>query len=102
MDGRVERIREFQKVIEEIYFERDSRRGVEGTFLWFVEEVGELAKEIKRWRMGRGERARLEEEFSDVFAWLSTLASLLGVDLEEAAQRYARGCPKCGKKPCEC
>ncbi len=97
MDGRVRGIKEFQRLIEEIYFERDNRRGVEGTFVWFVEEVGELAKEIRR-----RDRERLMEEFSDVFAWLSTLASLLDIDLEEAAQRYARGCPKCGKKPCQC
>ena len=99
MDGRVKGIREFQKLIEEFYFERDSRRGVEGTFVWFVDEVGELAKEVKRWQLGKGDKTRLMEEFSDVFAWLTTLASLLGVDMEEAAQRYARGCPKCGSKP---
>jgi len=102
MDGRVREIREFQRAIEEIYFDRDSRRGVEGTFVWFIEEVGELAKEIKRWQQGKGDRKRLMEEFSDVFAWLTTLASLLDVEMEEAAQRYAHGCPKCGKKPCQC
>jgi NTP pyrophosphatase (non-canonical NTP hydrolase) len=97
MDGRVKGIKEFQRAIEEIYFDRDSRRGVEGTFVWFVEEVGELAKEIRK-----RDRDRLLEEFGDVFAWLSTLASLLEIDLEEAAQRYAHGCPKCGQKPCQC
>jgi len=57
---------------------------------------------VKRWQLGKGDKTRLMEEFSDVFAWLTTLASLLGVDMEEAAQRYARGCPKCGSKPCRC
>jgi NTP pyrophosphatase (non-canonical NTP hydrolase) len=67
----------FQRLIEDIYYERDSARGVPGTLLWFVEEVGELVRAIRR-----GERHNLEEEFGDVHAWLATLASLDGVDRE--------------------
>lgn len=90
-------IGEFQRRIEAAYLERDRRRGTSGTFLWFVEEVGELARALKR-----GERENLREEFADVLAWLSTLASLSGVDLEEAAGIYAGGCPACGRSPCAC
>ena len=91
-------IEEFQKLIEQIYFEKDSRRGKEATFRWFVEEVGELARAARR-----GHQAQLEEEFADVLAWLSTLASLHGIDLGAAAKRrYGSGCPKCGKAPCAC
>jgi NTP pyrophosphatase (non-canonical NTP hydrolase) len=91
-------IGEFQKLIERIYYERDSRRGPAATFRWLVEEVGELARAARR-----GERAQLEEEFADTLAWLSTLASLHGIDLEAAArQRYGLGCPKCRKVPCDC
>ncbi len=91
-------IREFQKLIEEIYYERDAGRGVGLTFAWFVEEVGELARHIVR--PGSGNSA---EEFADVFAWLATLASIHGVDLEAAAQaKYGTGCPRCGGKPCSC
>jgi len=90
-------IKEFQKIIKDTYYEKDKRRGVEGTFRWFVEEVGELAKAIRR-----GERENLVEEFSDVMAWLFSLANLEGIDMEEAAQRYAHGCPKCGHIPCTC
>ncbi|MDQ3991140.1 MAG: pyrophosphohydrolase, partial [Actinomycetota bacterium] len=35
-------------------------------------------------------------------AWLTSLANLLGVDLEAAAARYMDGCPKCGEIPCVC
>ncbi len=91
------KVSEFQKRIEDIYLVKDSSRGVSGTFVWFVEEVGELARAIKG-----NDRANLEEEFADVFAWLSTLASLTHVDLEEAAKKYARGCPKCLATPCTC
>lgn len=88
----------FQRLIEDIYLARDAERGVPGTLLWFVEEVGELVRAIRR-----GERHNLEEEFADVLAWLSTLASLHGLDLEAVARRkYARGCPRCLRTPCSC
>ena len=93
------RIEAFQKKIEDIYYTRDAERGVPMTFTWFVEEVGELAKEI---RTQPQDMARLREEFADVFAWLATLASLLGISLEDAAQIYAEGCPKCSEIPCHC
>src|SRR6266571_3360699 len=33
----------FQQALRETYLERDQVRGIDGTFRWFVEEVGELA-----------------------------------------------------------
>lgn len=88
----------FQRLVEEIYFDRDAARGTPGTLLWFVEEVGELVRAIRR-----GERHNLEEEFGDVFAWLATLASLHGIDLEAVARgKYAAGCPRCRAVPCAC
>ncbi|MCA8941212.1 MAG: nucleotide pyrophosphohydrolase [Planctomycetes bacterium] len=88
----------FQRLIERIYYDRDSARGVQGTLLWFVEEVGELVRAIRR-----GERENLEEEFADVYAWLATLASLHGLDLEAIGRgKYGAGCPKCGAEPCAC
>lgn len=92
-------IREFQQRIERIYFERDAARGVDRTFVWFTEEVGELAKEVRR---EPRDPVRLRLEMADVFAWLVTLASQMGVDLEDAAAYYAAGCPKCGGTPCSC
>jgi NTP pyrophosphatase (non-canonical NTP hydrolase) len=90
-------IADFQRTIEQIYFSRDSARGLDGTFRWFVEEVGELARAMRG-----GRRDALGEEFADVLAWLSTMASICGVQLEEAARKYEGGCPKCGKTPCQC
>lgn len=86
-----------QRAIEASYLERDRRRGLAGTFVWFVEEVGELARALKK-----GEPENLREEFGDVLAWLSTLASLAGVDLAEAARPYLDGCPTCHGRPCRC
>jgi len=88
-------IASFQQVVRDTYYDRDAERGVDGTFRWFTEEVGEVARAL------RGDGA-LEHEFGDVLAWLASLASLVGVSLEEAAARYANGCPRCGAKPCSC
>jgi NTP pyrophosphatase (non-canonical NTP hydrolase) len=91
------KIGEFQRLIEEIYFEKDNRRGLEKTFLWFCEEVGELARAIRS-----GDKEGMMVEFGDVLAWLTTLASLAGIPLEESASRYFGGCPKCRSIPCIC
>jgi len=75
-------IREFQKKIYDAYFERDNARGLDRTFMWFVEEVGELAKAIKN-----GGIENIEEEIADVLAWLLSIANLLKVDAEKAVKR---------------
>ncbi len=91
-------IRAFQAQIEAIYFGRDSKRGLQGSTLWFIEEVGELIRALRR-----GERENLEEEFADVFAWLASLASILGVDLAGVVlEKYGKGCPRCKETPCGC
>lgn len=88
----------FQRLIEEIYFARDQGRGIPRTLLWFVEECGELVRAIRR-----QERQNLEEEFGDVYAWLATLASLHGLDLEAVGRKkYGAGCPRCRATPCSC
>jgi NTP pyrophosphatase (non-canonical NTP hydrolase) len=90
-------ISELQRTMRRTYFRRDANRGRDATFRWFTEEVGELARALRR-----GDDAELRHEFSDVLAWLASLANLAGVDLEEAASRYASGCPKCSRSPCAC
>ena len=88
---------ELQEQMGRLYLERDRSRGTDATFRWLAEEVGELARALRR-----RDPAQLEHEFSDVLAWLASLANLLEVDLERAAARYANGCPKCGLTPCAC
>lgn len=84
------KISEFQRHIEDLYGEKDMARGTAGSFMWFVEEVGELARALKK-----GDRENLEEEFADVFAWMSTLASMHGVELVDAVQKkYGEGSPR--------
>jgi NTP pyrophosphatase (non-canonical NTP hydrolase) len=80
-------IRDFQQFIRHRYFATDSARGAAGTYLWFAEEVGELAHALGNLEKGKPDAANLAEEFADVMAWLATLANIAGVDLEEAIHR---------------
>ena len=87
------RIGEFQQLIAEKYKKRDQQRGIPVTFMWFIEEVGELATALAQ----KSQRNK-EEEFADVFAWLCTLANISDVDLEKACRKYTSGKVK-GFKP---
>ena len=88
---------ELQRRIEALYGARDRARGVDGTFRWWVEEVGEVAKALR----GR-DPAALEHELGDALAWMASVANLVGVDLSKAVARYAGDCPRCGATPCAC
>ena len=91
---------ELQQRIRDLFGEKDGRRGVEGTFMWFMEEVGELSAAL---RDPSADPDNLRLEFADVLAWLATLANIAGVDLDDAVRRkYGAGCPKCGATPCAC
>jgi NTP pyrophosphatase (non-canonical NTP hydrolase) len=82
----------FQNLIRDRYYPTDSARGTPGTFLWFIEEIGELATALQNNAPGKtptpADRANLAEEFADVIAWLATLANINGVDLEQALRKY--------------
>ena len=76
-------LQEFQDFIREHYYATDQKRGTPGTFMWFIEEVGELATALHG-----DDHANKEEEFADVLAWLCTLANINDVDLEAAIEKY--------------
>jgi NTP pyrophosphatase (non-canonical NTP hydrolase) len=89
---------QLQQVIRDTYDAKDRRRGVDGTFMWFMEEVGELAAALRG-----GDPQAQAEEFADVLAWLATIANVVGVDLDAAIQaKYGDGCPGCRQVPCVC
>ena len=91
-------IRGFQTLIRTMYYEKDIERGAEATFLWLMEEIGELASALRS-----GTSEELGAEFADVFAWLTTIANVKGIDLtDEIAKKYGNGCPGCGKYVCDC
>jgi NTP pyrophosphatase (non-canonical NTP hydrolase) len=85
-------------MMRRLYFHRDSKRGVNGTYEWLVDEVKELGDALNA-----ADKEELEKEFADVIAWLASLANVTDVDLERAAvAKYNDKCPKCGRSPCGC
>ena len=88
---------EFQALMVRTYGERDRARGIDATVAWLAEELGELARAVRK-----GTREEQVHEIGDVLAWLASLAEQLGLSLEEAAERYHGGCPRCGAIPCAC
>ena len=90
-------LREFQETIRRTFDDRDRQRGLDGTFRWMVEEVGELAAALRS-----GDPGEREHEVGDVLAWLASVANIAGVSVERAAARYASGCPVCRRSPCTC
>lgn len=90
-------IGEFQKLIDRMYSDKDRKRGAAKTFLWFTEEIGELASAI-----AGDDKQNKEDEFADVLAWLVTLANVENVDLERAIRKFTKGCPGCGEMDCRC
>lgn len=89
---------DLQRHIHEMYYDKDVVRGVDGTFMWLMEEVGELASALRG-----DDRENLAEEFADVIAWLTTIANVAGVDLNAAlVAKYGNGCPGCRRLVCQC
>jgi NTP pyrophosphatase (non-canonical NTP hydrolase) len=87
-----------QRMILQMYGERDAARGDAATFLWLTEEFGELATALRS-----GTHEELAAEMADVLAWLATLANIRGIELEGALLRkYGHGCPGCQAVPCVC
>ena len=91
-------IADLQRHIHQMYYEKDVARGTDGTFMWLMEEIGELASALRG-----DDRENLDEEFADVVAWLATIANVAEIDLNAALQaKYGRGCPGCNRLVCEC
>jgi NTP pyrophosphatase (non-canonical NTP hydrolase) len=91
-------LEDFQALIRRMYLEKDVARGVDGTFMWLMEEVGELAAALRE-----GTPEDQAAEFADVLAWLTTIANVVNIDLAAAVRgKYGAGCPGCGQFVCTC
>lgn len=88
-------ISDCQKKLRDIYLEKDSVRGVDASFMYFISEVGELAEAIR-------EGENVEKEFADCAAWLLSVANLVGIDIEMCMNKYYLTCPNCNEVPCTC
>ena len=95
-------ISKFQKLMEELYLQNDSQRGIYRTSLWLLEEIGELMREIKK-PLNKMDKSSIGEEMADIYAWIASIANLLNIDLEDAIRKkYPNKCIKCNNNPCTC
>ncbi|MDW7971473.1 MAG: MazG nucleotide pyrophosphohydrolase domain-containing protein [Nitrososphaerota archaeon] len=90
-------LKDVQDLMMKLYGRRDIKRGVEGTFIWLVEEIGELSEAIRK----RDEK-KTREEMADVLAWLFSLANVLNIDLSKCFFEKYYICPRCKNIPCIC
>ena len=102
-------ISEFQKLMKTLYFVKDQERGLTGTALWLFEEVGEIAEALRHYMIVDNPEEKthfkkeIGREMADIFAWVSSLANLLEIDLEQVLyEKYPGKCSKCGNNPCTC
>lgn len=94
------KISEFQDLMRKLYFHQDSQRGIKGTYIWLVEELGELASLIKKQDVNKEKAA---DEIADIIAWTCSVANLLDINIEEALfNKYPNKCKKCDSVPCKC
>ena len=94
------KISEFQELVRNLYFKKDSKRGINNTFIWLVEEIGELATLLNEKMI---DPDKISEELADIIAWTTSIANLVGIDLEKAlAFKYPDKCNKCSSNPCQC
>src|SRR5512133_2449178 len=83
-------LKDLQQYIAEVCQERGwTKDSPTEKFMLFVEEVGELAKAMRKSAGLYEEQAKardmsLEEEFSDVLSYLLDLANVYQIDLEQA------------------
>ena len=81
--------------MRQLYFHRDSERGVNGTYEWLADELEELREALEG-----SDKEATEKEFADVIAWLASLANVAGIDLESAAiKKYDKNAQNVNRRP---
>lgn len=94
------RFSEFQTLIKELYYTKDYARGINGSFIWLIEEVGELATLLRKEDL---DLDKISDEIADIIAWTNSIANLLNIDIESALRKkYPNKCSKCDSNPCIC
>jgi NTP pyrophosphatase (non-canonical NTP hydrolase) len=84
--------KEFQgkcaKIVKDIDAKYNINRDPHFSFVQFIEEVGEFAKEINKPKLRNKEidRENLKGEFADVMLQFAILATMFDVDFEDAVE----------------
>ncbi len=83
-------IKTFQKSVKELFDKISNKRKLEHTeeevFIHLMEEIGEVARQLtnKKLRKDRFDHKNLGEEISDSIVFLTYLASLYKINLDES------------------
>ena len=94
------KISDFQDLLKELYLQNDLTRGVKSTFIWLIEEIGELATLLNSADV---DKIKVSEEIADIIAWTISIANILDIDIEKAlSDKYPNKCKKCSSSPCTC
>jgi len=94
------RISEFQVLLKKLYLHKDLNRGINSTYIWLIEEIGELATLLNAQEL---DKKKISEELADIIAWTISIANILSIDIEEAlGNKYPNKCKKCNSSPCNC
>jgi len=93
-------ISDFQDLIKKLYYQKDLNRGIKNTFIWLIEEIGELATLLNSQNI---DKEKISEELADIIAWTVSIANLIEIDMEKALlSKYPSNCKKCDSSPCKC
>ncbi len=91
---------EFQALLKKLYTQKDLNRGIKSTYIWLIEEIGELATLLNAQEL---DKTKLSEELADIIAWTISIANILNIDIEKAiVRKYPHKCKKCNSSPCNC
>ncbi len=94
------KISNFQDLLKDLYLQNDMNRGIKSTFIWLVEEIGELATVLNSKNI---DKQKASEELADIIAWAISVANILDIDIENAIfNKYPNKCKKCSSSPCIC
>jgi len=94
------KISDFQNLLKDLYLQKDLKRGVKSTFIWLIEEIGELATLLNAADV---DKKKVSEEIADIIAWTISIANILDIDIEKAlSDKYPNKCNKCSSSPCRC
>ena len=94
------RMSEFQALLKKLYLHKDLNRGIKSTYIWLIEEIGELATLLNNQEL---DNEKISEELADIIAWTISIANILNIDIEEAIRsKYPIKCKKCNSSPCNC
>ena len=80
-------LKDLQEYVIKLKEERGFNNTLNKTYILLVEEIGEVAKEIRKNWKSNIDKEELGKELTDCLIYLLDLCNLIGVDLEEAFRK---------------